>query len=323
MFHTEQGIKNDAASKGFNDAMAILNRDDSNAWKTAEWNRDQVWRDEDIEYRDGRDAVSDAQWQATFDESVRQFDEGMAFDQERADVSDSQWQATFDATYGTDTKNESWWNSYQEKNGPLSYSTLKYGSEGNEVIAVQQFLMSQGYEIEEYGIIGAETERAIKDYQAKNGLAADGIIGPNTWAVMMGSKPSSNNTTGGTDNTSDKNPTGGVSTSDIKQMQAIIGVGQDGKWGPKSTAAAGGLSVEEAYKAWKNGTLKKSEAPKESAQDYADWDYGDWEGYFATIRNTEGKSAAEEELSRMTKAGYIPKAFITAASTGARGSLGH
>ena len=62
---------------------------------------------------------------------------------------------------------------------------------------------------------------------------------------------------------------------------------------------------------------------QESAQDYADWDYGDWEGYFATIRNTEGKSAAEAELSRMNKAGFIPKGFIVAASIGARGSLGH
>ena len=155
-----------------------------------------------------------------------------------------------------------------------------------------------------------EDEQWQKDYD----LAASKVVG------TTGGDDTTGDTT---DTTVDKNPTGGVSTSDIKQMQAIIGVGQDGKWGPKSTAAAGGLSVEEAYKAWKNGTLKKSEAPKESAQDYADWDYGDWEGYFATIRNTEGKSAAEEELSRMTKAGYIPKAFITAASTGARGSLGH
>ena len=61
----------------------------------------------------------------------------------------------------------------------------------------------------------------------------------------------------------------------------------------------------------------------ESASDYADWDYGDWEGYFAKIRNSEGKSAAEAELNRMSKAGYIPKNMIVAASIGARGSLGH
>lgn len=63
--------------------------------------------------------------------------------------------------------------------------------------------------------------------------------------------------------------------------------------------------------------------PQESASDYADWDYGDWEHYFATIRNTESKSAAEEELRRMNGLGLIPKSFIVAASIGARGSLGH
>ena len=50
----------------------------------------------------------------------------------------------------------------------------------------------------------------------------------------------------------------GISDADIKAMQKIVGVGQDGKWGPKSTAAAGGLTLEEAYKAWQNGTLKKA-----------------------------------------------------------------
>lgn len=72
---------------------------------------------------------------------------------------------------------------------------------------------------------------------------------------------------------------------------------------------------------------KDNDPPKEEEEKegdmYADWDYGDWESYFATIRNTESKSAAEAELSRMNKAGLIPKEFITAASIGARGSLGH
>lgn len=67
----------------------------------------------------------------------------------------------------------------------------------------------------------------------------------------------------------------------------------------------------------------QSNESTESADTYADWDYGDWENYFSQIRNTEGKSAAEEELSRMNKAGYIPKKYVSAASIGARGSLGH
>jgi putative chitinase len=33
---------------------------------------------------------------------------------------------------------------------------------------------------------GPKTEQAVKDFQAKNGLTADGIVGPATWAKIMG-----------------------------------------------------------------------------------------------------------------------------------------
>lgn len=85
------------------------------------------------------------------------------------------------------------------------------------------------------------------------------------------------------------------------------------------------LRYEESQKATAaaNNNSKKNTVPTESAETYADWDYGMWEGYFAEIRNNEGKSAAEEELNRMNKLGYIPTKYVSAASIGARGSLGH
>lgn len=92
--------------------------------------------------------------------------------------------------------------------------------------------------------------------------------------------------------------------------------------GSSSGSSSGGSSGGSATNV-ENTTVKNNPVKKETANDYADWDYGDWEGYFATIRNTESKSAAEEELNRMNRAGLIPKEFITAASIGARGSLGH
>ena len=52
LFYTEQNNKNSVADKEFNNAMEILNRNDSNAWAEAEWNRDQTWRDEDIKRGD-------------------------------------------------------------------------------------------------------------------------------------------------------------------------------------------------------------------------------------------------------------------------------
>lgn len=33
---------------------------------------------------------------------------------------------------------------------------------------------------------GPKTEAAVKEFQAKNGLTADGIVGPKTWAMIMG-----------------------------------------------------------------------------------------------------------------------------------------
>ncbi len=35
------------------------------------------------------------------------------------------------------------------------------------------------------GIFGANTENAVKRYQASRGLAADGIIGCNTWRSLQ------------------------------------------------------------------------------------------------------------------------------------------
>ena len=38
-----------------------------------------------------------------------------------------------------------------------------------------------------------------------------------------------------------------------------MGAGQDGKWGPKSTEAAGGLTAKEAWEAYQAGKLGKKE----------------------------------------------------------------
>lgn len=74
----------------------------------------------------------------------------------------------------------------------------------------------------------------------------------------------------------------------------------------------------------KDGTYSpKVVEPEDDDFDYSGWDALDWEGYFATILNTESQSAAEEELNRMTKAGLIPKKMLTYAAIGARGKLGH
>ena len=56
---------------------------------------------------------------------------------------------------------------------------LKKGSRGNEVKLLQEFL-----NIGADGIFGSGTESAVKEWQTKNGLLSDGIVGSKTWKEM-------------------------------------------------------------------------------------------------------------------------------------------
>lgn len=58
--------------------------------------------------------------------------------------------------------------------------TLKHGSRGAEVKTLQKMLS-----LAEDGIFGDVTEEAVKAYQKSQGLRADGIVGPKTWAKLM------------------------------------------------------------------------------------------------------------------------------------------
>lgn len=57
---------------------------------------------------------------------------------------------------------------------------LKKGSIGAEVKQLQAFLG-----LTANGIFDAKTETSVKEWQANNGLLADGIVGPLTWAKMQ------------------------------------------------------------------------------------------------------------------------------------------
>lgn len=80
----------------------------------------------------------------------------------------------------------------------------KYGSRGEEVKQIQTKLKRWGYYSGNIdGIFGSQTLSAVKWFQSKNGLTADGIVGTKTLAAM--GITSSSNSTGGTASNSDLN----------------------------------------------------------------------------------------------------------------------
>lgn len=71
----------------------------------------------------------------------------------------------------------------QESKEDDSVKTLKRGSKGEEVRKVQKLLLERGYKLPKYGAdgdFGAETEKAVKQFQLDWGLKQDGIVGPET-----------------------------------------------------------------------------------------------------------------------------------------------
>lgn len=81
----------------------------------------------------------------------------------------------------------------------------KYGSRGSEVTQIQTKLKRWGYYTGNIdGIYGNQTVSAVKYFQRKNGLTADGVAGPKTLSAM-GITSSSSSSSGTSNNSSNLN----------------------------------------------------------------------------------------------------------------------
>jgi hypothetical protein len=65
--------------------------------------------------------------------------------------------------------------------------TLVAGTKGNIVKDAQLALIATGAKIVPDGLFGDKTKAAVMTFQRKNGLVADGEIGPATWHALTGS----------------------------------------------------------------------------------------------------------------------------------------
>ena len=70
-----------------------------------------------------------------------------------------------------------------------NFMTVRRGSRGNFVSLLQFILNGYGYDLDTDGVLGAITEDAVKDFQRKNGLTEDGVVGGNTWKTLLALPP--------------------------------------------------------------------------------------------------------------------------------------
>ena len=77
--------------------------------------------------------------------------------------------------------------------GEAMKTVVRKGAKGPEVELIQNRLANKGYRLTKYpsrntgvdGHFGWYTLRALKQFQKKSGLKADGICGPKTWNALM------------------------------------------------------------------------------------------------------------------------------------------
>lgn len=75
-----------------------------------------------------------------------------------------------------------------DKQGFGYYPLVRKGARGNITKIIQRILISKGYNLNTYGadsVFGTETENAIKRLQSDYGLSVDGVVGENTWGVLL------------------------------------------------------------------------------------------------------------------------------------------
>ena len=69
----------------------------------------------------------------------------------------------------------------------MTYETIRYGSNGKTVKKLQTALKERGHDLTIDGRFGPQTRQAVVQYQRRNGLRSDGVVGPRTWDVLTDS----------------------------------------------------------------------------------------------------------------------------------------
>lgn len=106
---------------------------------------------------------------------------------------------------------------------------LADGSFGEDVKLLQTMLNNNGYALKADGIFGKLTQAAVMDYQSKNSLVSDGIVGPKTLAKLV---PAPAAPVAATPVAEEKPEVDAVTSASIVSDAAAFekAISKDGKW---------------------------------------------------------------------------------------------
>jgi peptidoglycan hydrolase-like protein with peptidoglycan-binding domain len=173
----------------------------------------------------------------------------------------------------------------------IAHGTVRSGSSGADVSALQSALNAAGYTLTVDGNAGPATIAALKDYQTKNNLTSDGIAGAATWGLLA--PPTTTTTT-----------TPGVAGTATYWSQ--IG----GLLGQQNTAAflEGLRKTDEYILTFAPKSAGQSEAEYLSWRDamntVGNWYFNDTPGVAGTTAATNFSGYTVEELARMNSDGW-------------------
>ncbi|MFF0428368.1 peptidoglycan-binding protein [Streptomyces sp. NPDC004520] len=101
-----------------------------------------------------------------------------------------------------------------------AWPALKTGSRGTDVLTAQHLLAARGHRLDADSVFGQKTAKAVRDFQKKNHLEIDGVIGAKTWAKLTNLTLAP-----------------GARGQAVKAVQVQLGVKADGVFGKKTKAA--------------------------------------------------------------------------------------
>ena len=178
--------------------------------------------------------------------------------------------------------------------------TIKSGSTGKDVVLAKENLERNGYQVDKSDLFDEKMKNVVIDFQRKNGLDADGIIGYRTWeALLFGGRPVSEKLT--EEDFILMAQLLGCETAALKAVQEVETGGRGGFFAPGKPAI-----LFEGHIFWKQLT-KKGVNPEKYVQGNKDILYPKWE--------KERYKGGMEEYERLEKARRIDREAADASAS--------